>query len=123
MSVTRFHHHLRGVLVALALCALAAQQLVGFALAASPALAQESGLSLCLSTAAEPGSPDGDTAPGLCVCTLQHSVAVWSPVLGPAEPQTVALFAAMRPAIQAPLRDPATLPPPSRAPPNIFHIA
>ena len=64
---------LRHPLAALGLCALLAQQVVGAVLTASPAMALESGFSLCLG---DPPDGDGDPRDGLigagfCPCTMQ----------------------------------------------------
>ena len=123
MNLARLHYHFRGVLAALALCALAAQQLVGFALAASPALAHESGFSLCLSSAPDLDNQADEPGSGVCVCTLQHIAAVWLPALGLLAPHGASTFAVLRPAGHEPSLDPATSPPPPRAPPTAFHIA
>jgi hypothetical protein len=115
---------LRQPLAALALCALLAQQLVGFVLIASPAMALESGFSLCLS-----GPPGADDNPkdviggaGFCPCTLTTSLALLSPS-GPqiAAPETLLLALSFAAHGSLLFDSPPTGPPPARAPPAILH--
>lgn len=115
---------LRAPLAALALCALLGQQMVGFVLTASPALAIESGFSLCLS-----GPPTADDDPkdmissaGFCPCTLSVGLAFLPPsaplVAAPMAPTLVLGFAPQ----DSLLTDgPPTGPPPARAPPATLH--
>lgn len=115
---------LRGPLVALALCALLAQQVVGFVLTASPAFAIESGFSLCLS-----GPLDADDNPkdvvsgaGFCPCTLTSGLALLPPVAPLIAMPLVnadTLHVATHDRVLA--DSPPTGPPPARAPPANLH--
>ena len=123
MHALRILLTLRRPLATLALCALLVQQMVGFVLAASPALAIESGFSLCLS-----GPPPADDDPfdmvdgaGFCPCTLQLVTGVLPP------PVTVSEAPILEPDRFALAGDslhlaaPSTGPPPARAPPATLH--
>lgn len=115
---------LRQPLAALALCALLGQQMVGFVLTASPAMALESGFSLCLS-----GPPTADDDPkdmisgaGFCPCTLTVGLALLPPsatlLAAPVKPWISLSFAHQ----DSLLTDsPPTGPPPARAPPATLH--
>lgn len=113
---------LRAPLAALALCAILAQQLVGFVLTASPALAYESGFSLCLS-----GPPPADSDPrdaaqsaGFCPCTLQGMAGLVSPAVAVAAPLAFEHTAPLPPAFRHLSDISDTGPPPARAPPFLF---
>lgn len=125
MNLLRALHHLKAPLVALAFCALMAQQMVGFVLTASPVMAYESGFSLCLN-----GPLDSDTDPldmvggaGFCPCTMQHVAGVLPTqcILEPvaSTPLRVVLPLALTRADMGP----TTGPPPARAPPAHLHTA
>jgi len=115
---------LRQPLAALALCALLGQQMVGFVLTASPAMAIESGFSLCLS-----GAPTADDDPkdmisgaGFCPCTLTGGHALLPPstplVEAPVMPALALSFAYSDRLLSD---GPPTGPPPARAPPATLH--
>ncbi|MBO6676883.1 MAG: hypothetical protein JJ908_16370 [Rhizobiales bacterium] len=116
--------HLRAPLATLALCALLGQQMVGFVFTASPALAIESGFSLCLS-----GPPEADDDPkdmvsgaSFCPCTLTVGLAL----LPPSSPLVVAPLlssAALTfiPHARLLIDNGPTGPPPARAPPATLH--
>lgn len=123
MNAFRILLTLRQPLAALALCALLAQQMIGFALTASPALAIESGFSLCLS-----GPPSADDDPfdlidgaGFCPCTLHMVMGVLPPA--PALSISMAVdnesFALASDTLN--LVAASTGPPPARAPPATLH--
>lgn len=123
MSLLRLLHHLKAPLVALAFCALLAQQMVGFVLTTSPVMAYEAGFSLCLS-----GPPPSADDPldmvggaGFCPCTIQHVAAVL-PTQGAVEPLAASRADFIMP--QALTRADGHLstgPPPARAPPFFLH--
>lgn len=125
MSISHLTHQLRQPVVALALCALLAQQMVGFVLTASPVMAYEAGFSLCLS-----GSPPSSDDPldmvsgaGFCPCTVQHGVGIL-PAQNTVEPRIRLVTQILLPL--APIRADtglATGPPPARGPPLALHIA
>lgn len=125
MSLSRLTLQLRHPFVALALCALLAQQMVGFVLTASPVMAYEAGFSLCLN-----GPLESDTDPldmvggaGFCPCTMQHVAGVLPTqcILEPvaSTPLRVVLPIALTRADMGP----TTGPPPARAPPVHLHTA
>jgi hypothetical protein len=115
---------LRAPLATLALCALLGQQMVGFVFTASPALAIESGFSLCLS-----GPPQADDDPkdmvsgaSFCPCTLSVGLAL----LPPSSPMVDAPLASSAALTFSPqtsllIDSPPTGPPPARAPPATLH--
>lgn len=126
MSLSHLTCQLRQPIVALALCALLAQQMVGFVLTASPVMAYEAGFSLCLS-----GPPPSNDDPvdavvsgaGFCPCTMQHVAGV-VPTQGAVEPITLAPADAFLPlALTRADMGLTTGPPPARAPPVLLHIA
>lgn len=122
MSVSAILLSLRGPLVALALCALAAQQLVGFAFAANPSLSDQGGFTLCLSAelTSVPGQDDQNAPLGVahdCLCLLIVGAALApapdagpAPVLATAQPPIISQTFERSPLQAAP-------PPPARAPP------
>lgn len=123
MSLSRLTRQLRQPLVALALCALMAQQMVGFVLTASPAMAYESGFSLCLSGPLPSSDDPLDVVggAGFCPCTMQHVAGVL-PTQSSVEPVALTLAKSLTPAaITRPDRRLTTGPPPARAPP--LHLA
>jgi hypothetical protein len=116
--------YLRAPLATLALCALLGQQMVGFVFTASPALAIESGFSLCLS-----GPPQADDDPkdmvsgaGFCPCTLTVGLALLPPssLLVDAPPIS-AVALTFTPQSNLITDSPPTGPPPARAPPATLH--
>lgn len=125
MSLLRALHHLKAPFVALAFCALLAQQMVGFVLTASPVLAYESGFSLCLS-----GPPPSSDDPldlfggaGFCPCTMQH-VAGILPAQSNLDPCAPTPLAMVLPLAQTRADlGLASGPPPARAPPFHLHTA
>lgn len=126
MSLIRLICQLRQPLVALALCTLLAQQMVGFVLTASPVMAYEAGFSLCLN-----GSPPSNDDPasavvsgaGFCPCTMQHVAGVL-PVQGTVKPIALTLTDTLLPAAQTRSDMGLSVSPPSaRAPPVPLHIA
>lgn len=124
MSLSHLSHQLRQPFVALALCALLAQQMVGFVLTASPAMAYESGFSLCLSGPLSSGDDPLDIVggAGFCPCTMQHVAGVLpaQSAVEPAVPPRAELFI---PVAQTRADMGLTTgPPPARAPPANLHI-
>ncbi|MEO0384958.1 MAG: hypothetical protein AAF234_15530 [Pseudomonadota bacterium] len=115
---------LRQPLAALALCALLGQQMVGFVLTASPAMAIESGFSLCLSG---PPTPDDDpkdmiSGAGFCPCTLTVGLAFLLPPAPLIEASVTPLLGLSFASQDSLLTDgPPTGPPPARAPPATLH--
>ena len=114
---------LRRPLATLALCALLTQQMVGFVLTASPALAIESGFSLCLS-----GPPSADDDPfdmvdgaGFCPCTLQLVAGVLPPSVTVSQPPLLEHERIASASDRLNLAAPSTGPPPARAPPAALH--
>jgi hypothetical protein len=115
---------LRAPLATLALCALLGQQMVGFVFTASPALAIESGFSLCLS-----GPPQADDDPkdlvigaGFCPCTLTPGAALEPPSASSLDRPVEATLST--PFVQPDVLltdNPPTGPPPARAPPATLH--
>lgn len=125
MSLSYLTRQLRQPLVALALCALMAQQMVGFVLTASPAMAYESGFSLCLS-----GPLDSDTDPldmvggaGFCPCTMQHVAGVLPTQCVPEAVASSPLRVVLPIALTRADMGLTTGPPPARAPPIHLHTA
>lgn len=125
MSLSRLTLQLRQPLVALALCALLAQQMVGFVLTAAPAMAYESGFSLCLSSPLSSSDDPMDmvAGAGFCPCTMQHVVGL-IPVADGVAPVPWAMLDAFVPvALTRADMGLTTGPPPARAPPLHLHIA
>jgi len=116
---------LRAPLAALALCAILAQQVVGLVLTASPALAYESGFSLCLSTPppVESDPRDAVQGAGFCPCTLQMMAALSVPAVLVAAPATFEHITLLPPASRHLSDISDTGPPPARGPPTILHTA
>ena len=114
---------LRHPLAALGLCALLAQQVVGAVLTASPAMALESGFSLCLS-----GPPNAEDDPrdvvigaGFCLCTLHLAAGLLPPDLTP-EPHNHCVQTALpSPGTQAPVEEARHQNGLPRAPPALLH--
>ena len=122
MTVLRSLLNLRQPLAALALCAMLAQTVVGFALTASPALAGQSGLSLCQnSQQGVPGETDDQQqGAGFCACVLTLAQALVP------QHDTLPLPQAVQTLCEPPFigeafgRAPSN-PPPARAPPPFLH--
>ncbi|MEQ8656613.1 MAG: hypothetical protein RIC24_04795 [Hyphomicrobiales bacterium] len=124
MTVLRHLLDLRSPLATLALCALLGQQMVGYVLTASPAMALESGFSLCLS--APPGADDDPkdmvSGAGFCPCTLTVSLALLPPSTPLLEtPLTSTHGLSFVPQDRLLSDGPPTGPPPARAPPKPLH--
>lgn len=123
MNALRALIDLRHPLAALAICALLAQQLVGVVLNASPAMALESGFSLCLS-----GPPSADEDPlsivdgaGFCPCTITGLAGILPAASLIAEP----VWQNRQNVLPTPAFIGISLlrtgPPPARAPPLTLH--
>ncbi len=123
MSLTHALRSLKHPFVALALCAVLAQQLVGVVLAASPVLAAESGLSICLGASSDTADPQSDAAgdPAFCPCTLTGLAVLEPPQPSITVPGLVSSASSL-PANRALLwQAEATGPPPARGPPLTLH--
>ncbi|MEM6381147.1 MAG: hypothetical protein AAF739_00600 [Pseudomonadota bacterium] len=118
MTARRSSVQLRGPLVALALCALCAQQLVGFVLVASPAMADDLAWTLCLSSSDsdQPGEK-GLVSAELCDCIMHQTGAILSSG-DPAVLVALGLAKQQSPLIgERPIGIYPTGPPPARGPP------
>lgn len=124
MSLLHAVHLLKAPLVAIAFCALLAQQMVGFVLTVSPAMAYELGFSLCLSGPPPSGEDPVDIAvhgAGFCPCTMQHAVGLLS-VAETVERTHYLPFHTLLPSSKPGVSQVSiTGPPPARAPPLRLH--